>query len=182
MSSSEPQVKLHAAWTQVDVEMLLDYAEEIRYKAGRLHGLSRSTYSLIHTKLKREYYVASTIARGSGLAYSTERGTNVVIEAGQLVMDELIETRPEAAQFQNKGFKYWDRMQQFVPRDKARGANCPPRSGSSNIYPTIPHPIFQSSHVVQLAASVVISAAPIHHLCAISNWVMSTHIILWQKV
>ncbi|KAI6017014.1 hypothetical protein BKA83DRAFT_4497584 [Pisolithus microcarpus] len=103
MSSSEPQVKLHAAWTQVDVEMLLDYAEEIRYKAGDCMAFQEGD---------------------QGLAYSTERGTNVVIEAGQLVMDELIETRPEAAQFQNKGFKYWDRMQQFVPRDKARGANA----------------------------------------------------------
>ncbi|KIK14594.1 hypothetical protein PISMIDRAFT_48551, partial [Pisolithus microcarpus 441] len=132
------------AWTQVDVEMLLDYAEEIRYKAGDCMAFQeghfndllaslpiqpnshRKTTKNCHNKwesLKREYYVASTIARGSGLAYSTERGTNVVIEAGQLVMDELIETRPEAAQFQNKGFKYWDRMQQFVPRDKARGAN-----------------------------------------------------------
>ncbi|KAI6013796.1 hypothetical protein BKA83DRAFT_4499822 [Pisolithus microcarpus] len=74
--------------------------------------------------LKREYYAASTIARGLGLAYSTERGTNVVTEAGQLMMDELIKTRPKAAQFQNKGFKYWDRMQWFVPHDRARGANA----------------------------------------------------------
>ncbi|KAI6016877.1 hypothetical protein BKA83DRAFT_44938, partial [Pisolithus microcarpus] len=74
-----------------------------------------------HDKWEK-YYAASTIARGSGLAYLTERGTNVVTEAGQLVMDELIKTRPEAAQFQNKGFKYWDQMQRFVPRDKARGA------------------------------------------------------------
>ncbi|KIK24679.1 hypothetical protein PISMIDRAFT_98172, partial [Pisolithus microcarpus 441] len=144
MSSSEPQVKLRAAWTQADVKMLLDYAEEIRYKVGNRMAFQeghfndllaslpiqpnghRKTAKNCHDKwesLKREYYAASTIAGGSGLAYSTERGANVVTEAGQLVMDELIETRPEAAQFQNKGFKYWDRMQRFVPRDKARGAN-----------------------------------------------------------
>ncbi|KAI6123022.1 hypothetical protein EDD16DRAFT_1704675 [Pisolithus croceorrhizus] len=58
-----------------------------------------------------------------GLAYSTEKGANVVTEAGQLVMDELIETQPEAAQFQHKGFKFWDCMNQFVPPDKARGTN-----------------------------------------------------------
>ncbi|KAI6116660.1 hypothetical protein EDD16DRAFT_1520469 [Pisolithus croceorrhizus] len=74
-------------------------------------------------KLKQEYYTASTIVGGSGLAYSAEKGANVVTEAGQLVMDELIKTRPEAAQFQHKGFKFWDHMNQFVPPDKARGTN-----------------------------------------------------------
>ncbi|KAI6104877.1 hypothetical protein EDD16DRAFT_1524557 [Pisolithus croceorrhizus] len=70
------------------------------------------------TYLKWEYYVASTIAGGSGLAYSAEKGANVMTEVGQLVMDKLIETRPEAAQFQHKGFKFWDHMNQFVPPDK----------------------------------------------------------------
>ncbi|KAI6023681.1 hypothetical protein BKA83DRAFT_12169 [Pisolithus microcarpus] len=131
MSSSEPQVKLRAAWTQADVEMLLDYAEEIQYKAGNRMAFQEGHFNDLLASLpiqpnglKREYYVASTIAGGLGLAYLMERGANVVTEAGQLVMDELIETRPEAAQFQNKGFKYWDRMQRFVPRDKARGANA----------------------------------------------------------
>ncbi|KAI6100040.1 hypothetical protein EV401DRAFT_2081184 [Pisolithus croceorrhizus] len=45
-------------------------------------------------------------------------------EVGQLVMDKLIETRPEAAQFQHKGFKFWDHMNQFVPPDKVRGNNA----------------------------------------------------------
>ncbi|KAI6008017.1 hypothetical protein EDC04DRAFT_2611122 [Pisolithus marmoratus] len=37
---------------------------------------------------------------------------------GQLVIDELIKTWPEAAQFQHKGFIFWDHMSQFVPPDK----------------------------------------------------------------
>ncbi|KAI6006909.1 hypothetical protein EDD15DRAFT_2190577 [Pisolithus albus] len=68
--------------------------------------------------LKQEYYAASAIAGGSGLAYSAEKCANVVTVAGQLVMEDLIETQPEAVQFQRKGFKFWDRMQQFVPPDK----------------------------------------------------------------
>ncbi|KAI6098164.1 hypothetical protein F5141DRAFT_1066985 [Pisolithus sp. B1] len=75
-------------------------------------------------RLKQEYYAASAIMGGLGLVYSAEKGANVVTEVGQLVMDELIETQPEAAQFQRKGFKFWDCMQQFVPPDKARGTNA----------------------------------------------------------
>ncbi|KAI6117945.1 hypothetical protein F5141DRAFT_1061652 [Pisolithus sp. B1] len=68
--------------------------------------------------LKQEYYMVSTIAGGSGLAYSAEKGANVMTEVGQLVMDELIKTQPEAAQFQHKGFKFWDHINQFVPPNK----------------------------------------------------------------
>ncbi|KIK18855.1 hypothetical protein PISMIDRAFT_14048 [Pisolithus microcarpus 441] len=73
--------------------------------------------------LKRDYYAASAVAGGSGLAYLAEKGANVITEAGQLVMDELVKTQPEAVQFQSKGFKYWEHMHQFVPPDKARGIN-----------------------------------------------------------
>ncbi|KAI6104279.1 hypothetical protein F5141DRAFT_1216808 [Pisolithus sp. B1] len=96
--------------------------------------------------LKREYYTASAIAGGSGLAYSVEKGTNTVTEAGQLVMEELIETHLEAAQFCSKGLKYLEHMQRFVPTDKARGTNAHHATGAQNsstfLVPPIisPHP------------------------------------------
>ncbi|KAI5990949.1 hypothetical protein EDD15DRAFT_2369324 [Pisolithus albus] len=145
VSSASEHSKLRATWTEPDVLSLLDYVEDNRFKAGdrmvfpegffndllpRLpiqpNG-HRKTAKNCHDKwesLKREYYAASAIAGGSGLAYSAEKGANVVTAAGQLVMEDLIETRPEAAQFQRKGFKFWDRMQQFVPPDKARGTTA----------------------------------------------------------
>ncbi|KAI6024375.1 hypothetical protein EDC04DRAFT_2606473 [Pisolithus marmoratus] len=70
--------------------------------------------------LKQEYYVVSTIEGGLGLSYSAEKGANVMTNMGQLVTDELIETQPEATQFQHKGFKFWDCMNQFVPPDKTQ--------------------------------------------------------------
>ncbi|KAI6123209.1 hypothetical protein EDD16DRAFT_1518025 [Pisolithus croceorrhizus] len=115
IASSSEYLKLRATWTEPDVLALLDYVEENRFKAGdrmvfpegHFNDLlpqlpiqpngHRKTAKNCHDKwesLKREYYAASTIAGGSGLAYSAEKGANVVTEAGQLVMDELIEVRP----------------------------------------------------------------------------------------
>ncbi|KAI6125198.1 hypothetical protein EV401DRAFT_1886078 [Pisolithus croceorrhizus] len=143
-SSSDYQ-KLRATWTEPDVLVLLDYVEENRFKAGDCMVFQEGYFNNLlpqlpiqpnghhktakncHDKwesLKWEYYVASTIVGGLGLAYSVEKGANVMTEVGQLVMDELIKTQPEAAQFQHKGFKFWDHMNQFVPPDKARGTNA----------------------------------------------------------
>ncbi|KIK14213.1 hypothetical protein PISMIDRAFT_17465 [Pisolithus microcarpus 441] len=149
-SGYEPP-KLRATWTDQDVLTLLDFVEERRSKAGDHMAFQEGHFNDLlphllvqpnghcktakncHDKwesLKRDYYAASAVAGGSGLAYSAEKGANVVTEAGQLVMDELVETRPEAAQFQSKGFKYWERMHQFVPPDKARGINAHHATGS----------------------------------------------------
>ncbi|KAI5982913.1 hypothetical protein EDD15DRAFT_2376979 [Pisolithus albus] len=113
--SGTEQLRLRATWTQGDVEMLLDYVEDNRYKAGdrmvfqeghfnallpllpdQANG-HRKTAKNCHDKwesLKREYYTASAMAGGSGLAYSAERGANIITEAGQLVMDDLVEVHP----------------------------------------------------------------------------------------
>ncbi|KIK12907.1 hypothetical protein PISMIDRAFT_18381 [Pisolithus microcarpus 441] len=53
----------------------------------------RKTAKNCHDKwesLKQDYYAASAVAGGSGLVYSAEKGANVVTEAGQLIMDELV--------------------------------------------------------------------------------------------
>ncbi|KAI6118133.1 hypothetical protein F5141DRAFT_1061789 [Pisolithus sp. B1] len=85
---------------------------------------------------------------GSGLAYSVEKGANIITEAGQLGMDELIKTCPEAAQFHSKGFK-------FVPADKARGTNVHHITGARNPSTFLVPPII-SLHpaVVQLAMQI----------------------------
>ncbi|KAL4066741.1 hypothetical protein V8B97DRAFT_1657683 [Scleroderma yunnanense] len=96
--------------------------------------------------LKQEYYAVSTIVSRSGLAYSAEKGADVVTEVGQLVIDDLVETWPDIAQFQSKGFRYLEHIQQFVPPSKVKGTNAhyssntcsysqlsqPPTSTSSN--------------------------------------------------
>ncbi|KAI6095590.1 hypothetical protein F5141DRAFT_1221674 [Pisolithus sp. B1] len=97
--------------------------------------------------LKQEYYAASTIAGGSGLAYSTEKGANVMTKVGQLVMNKLIETQPEAAQFQHKGFKFWDHMNQFVPPDK------PPFMPPIQHYPSHQPPFMQPCTLHQLQST-----------------------------
>ncbi|KIN94382.1 hypothetical protein M404DRAFT_35105 [Pisolithus tinctorius Marx 270] len=131
--------------------MLLNYVEENRFRAGDRMVLReghfndlllrlpvqpnghRKTAKNCHDKwesLKREYYAASAVAGGSGQAYSAGKGADVVTEAGQLVMDDLVENRPDVAQFRNTGFKYLDRMQEFVPPDKARGTNAHHATGA----------------------------------------------------
>ncbi|KAL4065981.1 hypothetical protein J3A83DRAFT_4375256 [Scleroderma citrinum] len=77
-------------------------------------------------QLKQEYYAVSTIVSGLGLAYSVEKGADIVTEVGQLVIDDLVETQPDISQFQSKGFRYLECMQQFVPPSK------PPTSTSFN--------------------------------------------------
>ncbi|KAL4063288.1 hypothetical protein V8B97DRAFT_1843186, partial [Scleroderma yunnanense] len=94
-----------------------------KWESMHLFTLSSYSHHSYHTKLKWEYYAASTIASGLGPAYLAEKGANIVTEAGQLVMDDLVETQPDIGQFQSKGFKYLEHMQQFVPPSKAKGAN-----------------------------------------------------------
>ncbi|KAL4080671.1 hypothetical protein J3A83DRAFT_4184667 [Scleroderma citrinum] len=108
--SPSKHLKFQAMWTEVDVCMLINYVEESQSKAGN----------------------SSTIASGLGPAYLAEKGANIVTEAGQLVMDDLVETQPDIGQFQSKGFKYLEHMQQFVPPSKAKGANL---HYSSNTHP-----------------------------------------------
>ncbi|KAI6013684.1 hypothetical protein BKA83DRAFT_4130328 [Pisolithus microcarpus] len=112
-----------------------------------------------HLKLKQEYYATSAIAGGSGLAYSVEKGTNIVTEAGQLIMDELVKAHPQAAQFCSKGFKYLECMQRFVPPDKARGTNV--HHASTFITPpTIsPHPAVMQCREGSLPTSIWTSLA-----------------------
>ncbi|KAL4078745.1 hypothetical protein V8B97DRAFT_1933149, partial [Scleroderma yunnanense] len=76
------------------------------------------------SELKQEYYAVSTIVSGLGLAYSVEKGADIVTEVGQLVIDDLVETQPDISQFQSKGFRYLECMQQFVPPSKVRGTNA----------------------------------------------------------
>ncbi|KIN97224.1 hypothetical protein M404DRAFT_32563 [Pisolithus tinctorius Marx 270] len=131
--------------------MLLDFVEEIRPKAGdrmvfqvghfndlvsRLpvqangyHKTAKSRYDKWES-LKWDYYAALAVARGLGLTYSAARGADVVTEAGQLVMDDVIENRPDTAQYQNTGFKYFDRMRDLALPDKARGTNAHHAAGA----------------------------------------------------
>ncbi|KAI6039289.1 hypothetical protein EDC04DRAFT_2603277 [Pisolithus marmoratus] len=119
MVSSSEHPQLCATWTQADIKTLLNYVEENQPKAA--------------------------IAGGSGLAYSSEKGANVVTEAGQLVMDEHLETCPKAGQFQSKGFKCLECMQQFVPPDKARGTNVHHAAGAGTTT--------QTSHIFRSTSS-----------------------------
>ncbi|KAI6040059.1 hypothetical protein EDC04DRAFT_2602799 [Pisolithus marmoratus] len=84
MVSSSEHPQLHAMWTQADVKMPLDYVEENQPKAAIQPNGHHKTAKNCHNKWE-------TIVGGSGLAYSSEKGANVVTEAGQLVMDELLE-------------------------------------------------------------------------------------------
>ncbi|KAI6109411.1 hypothetical protein EDD16DRAFT_1522434 [Pisolithus croceorrhizus] len=86
---------------------------------------------------------------GSGLAYSVEKGANIITEAGQLGMDELIKTCPEAAQFRSKGFQV---LGAYV---KARGTNVHHTTGARNPSTFLVLPII-SLHpaVVQLAMQI----------------------------
>ncbi|KAL4072337.1 hypothetical protein J3A83DRAFT_4372387 [Scleroderma citrinum] len=90
-----------------------------------MHLFTLSSYShhSYHTKLKWEYYAASTIVSRLRLAYLAEKGVDIVTEAGQLVIDDLVETQPDISQFQSKGFRYLEHMQQFVPPSKAKSVN-----------------------------------------------------------
>ncbi|KAI6016996.1 hypothetical protein BKA83DRAFT_4497552 [Pisolithus microcarpus] len=90
--------------------------------------------------LKQDYYAASAIAGGLGLAYSAEKGTNIITEVGQLIMDELVEAHLQAAQFCSKGFKYLEHMQRFVPPNKGRSTNAH-HTSTFIMPPTVsPHP------------------------------------------
>ncbi|KIO03184.1 hypothetical protein M404DRAFT_27168 [Pisolithus tinctorius Marx 270] len=113
--------------------MLLDFVEEIRPKAGDrmvfqlghfnnlvsqlpvqangYHKTAKSCYDKWES-LKWDYYAALAVARGLGLACSAARGADVITEAGQLMMDDVVENRPDTAQYRNTGFKYFDCMSQ----------------------------------------------------------------------
>ncbi|KAI6168958.1 hypothetical protein EDD17DRAFT_1749395 [Pisolithus thermaeus] len=112
-----------SASTDIDPQVEAD--EDAGEGGDRIMGLSEAGEvpevpdDVSIQSLKHEHYVASTVTEGSGLAYSAEKVANVMTKAGQLVMDELIKTQPEAAQFQHKGFKFWDCMNHFVPPDKS---------------------------------------------------------------
>ncbi|KAI6041017.1 hypothetical protein EDC04DRAFT_2602056 [Pisolithus marmoratus] len=101
------------------------------------------------------------IVGGLGLAYSSEKGANVVTEAGQLVVDELLETCPEASQFQSKGFKYLEHMQQFVSPDKARGTNAHHAAGAGAT--TQMSCIFRSTSSSHSICSQSAFAPPVQH-------------------
>ncbi|KAI6013894.1 hypothetical protein EDC04DRAFT_2609129 [Pisolithus marmoratus] len=148
MVSSSEHPQLCATWTQADIKTLLNYVEENQPKAAVQPNGHHKTAKNCHDKwesLKHKYYVASAIAGGSGLAYSSEKGANVVTEAGQLVMDELLETCPKAGQFQSKGFKCLECMQQFVLPDKARGTNVHHAAGAGTTT--------QTSHIFRSTSS-----------------------------
>ncbi|KAI5986013.1 hypothetical protein EDC04DRAFT_2615222 [Pisolithus marmoratus] len=166
MVSSSEHPQLCATWTQADIKTLLNYVEENQPKAGDHMAFQEGHFNDLlpllavqpnghhktakncHDKwesLKHKYYVASAIAGGSGLAYSSEKGANVVTEAGQLVMDELLETCPKAGQFQSKGSKCLECMQQFVPPDKARGTNVHHAAGAGTTT--------QTSHIFRSTSS-----------------------------
>ncbi|KAI6117933.1 hypothetical protein F5141DRAFT_1061645 [Pisolithus sp. B1] len=104
-------------WAQADIESLLDYVEDNQSKAGDHMALQEGHFNGLlpllpyqangHHKMAKNCYdkwETSTIAGGLGLAYSADKGANIITKAGQLIMDKLVETHPEAAQFQTKGF------------------------------------------------------------------------------
>ncbi|KIN96866.1 hypothetical protein M404DRAFT_32822 [Pisolithus tinctorius Marx 270] len=131
--------------------MLLNFVEEIRPKAGdhmvfqlgnfnnlvsRLpvqangyHKTMKSCYDKWES-LKWDYYAALAVARGSRLAYSAARGADVITEAGQLVMDDVVKNWPDTAQYQNMGFKYFNHMRDLALPDKARGTNAHHATGA----------------------------------------------------
>ncbi|KAI6094029.1 hypothetical protein F5141DRAFT_1071047 [Pisolithus sp. B1] len=157
-------------WAQADIELLLNYVEDNQSKAGDRMALQEGHFNGLFPLLPCQANGhPSTIAGGLGLAYSADKGANIVTEVGQLVMDELVklpssdeEKRSTHSLHQTKGFKYLERMQKFVPPDKVKGTNAHHTAGTQ-LFTQIPQVTMPSS--AGLAASFT-QPALLPHLAA----------------
>ncbi|KAL4067492.1 hypothetical protein V8B97DRAFT_2025068 [Scleroderma yunnanense] len=96
--SPSEHLKLQATWSEVDVCMLIDYMEESQSKAGDHMSFQKGHFDDLlpqlpiqpngHHKTSKN---SSTIVSRLRLAYLAEKGVDIVTEAGQLVIDDLVE-------------------------------------------------------------------------------------------